>query len=71
MIGCFGTYFTDAHDLIAAYADGVFETVAVPKLEQCYVQTNVGWVQGSVEGYFFEEACEVFYVVHLGVICEK
>jgi hypothetical protein len=33
MIGCFGTYFTDAHDLIAAYADGVFETVAVPELE--------------------------------------
>jgi hypothetical protein len=33
VIGCFGTYFADAHDLIAAYADGIFEAVAIPELE--------------------------------------
>lgn len=33
MIGGFGTYFADSHDLIAAYADGIFKAVAVPELE--------------------------------------
>ena len=34
VVGCLRTYFTDAHNLITIYADGVFEAVAVPKLEQ-------------------------------------
>jgi hypothetical protein len=33
VIGCFGTDFAYSHYLIAIDADGVFETVAVPKLE--------------------------------------
>jgi len=33
VIGCFWTDFTDAHYLIAIDADGIFEAVAVPKLE--------------------------------------
>ena len=33
MIGCFGTYFADAHDLISTYANGIFKAVAIPELE--------------------------------------
>ena len=37
MVGCLGTDFAYSHDFIAVDADWVFETVAVPELEKCYV----------------------------------
>ena len=65
MIGCFGTDFTYSHDLITRYTDWIFESIAIPELEQRHVQTDVCWIECFVNGDFFEEAGEVFDVVHL------
>jgi len=44
MIGCLGADFADSHYLITVNTYGVFETVAVPELEQCHVKADMGWV---------------------------
>ncbi len=57
MICCLGADFADSHYLITIDADWVFESIAIPKLEQGHVKADMGWIQGFVTYYFFEEAC--------------
>jgi len=56
VVGCLRAYFTYSHYLIAIDANGVFESVAIPELEQGDVQADVCRIEGVVDGYFFEEA---------------
>jgi hypothetical protein len=64
MIGCFGCYFTDAHDFIACDADWILESVDVPMLEKSNVEAYVRWVEVSVVDNSVEKASKMFDVVH-------
>ena len=65
MIGCFGTYFTDSHYLIAGDADWILKPVEVPKLKNGNIQADVCWIERVVLDNFVEKSSEVFNVVHV------
>ena len=65
VVSGFGTDLTDSHNLAAGNADRVLEAIDVPILKECYVETDVSRVQLFVGDDLFEEAGEVFDVVHV------
>ncbi len=64
MVGSLGSNFAGFHHFVSGNGNGVFETVHVPSLKEGEVQTDVGWVEGFFMGDLYEEASEVFDVVH-------
>src|SRR6478672_815486 len=64
MVSCLRTDFTNSHNLVTRDTDGIFESVAIPELEQRHIKTDVCWVQLSVIGHFVKKAREMFNVIH-------
>jgi hypothetical protein len=64
MVGGLGRNFAGFHHFVSGNGYGVFEAVHVPSLKEGEVQTDVRWVEGFFMGDLYEEACEVFDVVH-------
>ena len=64
VVSSLGSNFTGFHHFVSGNGNGIFETVDVPSLKEGEVQTDVRWVEGCFMGDLYEEACEVFDVVH-------
>jgi hypothetical protein len=64
VVGSLGSDLTGFHHFTSGNGNGVFEAVHVPSLKEGEVQTDVCWVEGFFMGDLYEEAGEVFYVVH-------
>ena len=64
VVSSLGSDFTGFHHLVSGNGNGIFEAVDVPSLKEGEVQTDVGWVEGCFMGDLYEEAGEVFDVVH-------
>jgi hypothetical protein len=64
VVSSLGSDLTGFHHFVSGNSNGVFEAVHVPSLKEGEVQTDVGWVEGFFMGDLYEEACEVFDVVH-------
>ena len=64
VVGSLGSDLTGFHHFFSGNGYGIFETVDVPSLKEGEVQTDVRWVEGCFIGDLYEEAGEVFDVVH-------
>ena len=64
MVSSLGSDLTGFHHFVSGNGNGIFETVDVPSLKEGEVQTDVRWVEGCFIGDLYEEAGEVFDVVH-------
>jgi hypothetical protein len=64
VVSSLGSDFTGFHHFVSGNGNGIFEAVNVPSLKEGEVQTDVRWVEGCFMGDLYEEACEVFDVVH-------
>ncbi len=73
VVSSLGSDLTGFHHFVSGNSNGVFEAVHVPSLKEGEVQTDVGWVEGFFMCDLYEEACEVFDVVHflLSVFCYR
>ena len=64
VVSSLGSDLTGFHHFVSGNGYGIFESIDVPSLKEGEVQTDVGWIEGCFMGYLYEEACEVFDVVH-------
>jgi hypothetical protein len=64
VVSSLGSDLTGFHHFVSGNSNGVFEAVHVPSLKEGEVQTDVRWVEGFFMRDLYEEASEVFDVVH-------
>ena len=64
MVSCSRSNFANPHKFVTRNADWILKAILVPKLEYGHVEAYVGWVEVVIGAYFFEEAGQMFYIIH-------